>query len=460
VAGGDGDLPDGAVPGDFGGAVDVSVLRPEVAALFVEFSTVVDALVALSARAGADLDGPQAAAAAVLLARGVSRLEVAEAQMLPVVEADGLWSLRAGSMKGWVVGALEISAGVAKTQVQLGRALRDHLPLTAAAAASGAITVEHARVLARSATTTEQRCAVLADPQSPINEAFLVRQAAMTPVDTFRRVVGRWAAAADPDADDRGYVEACQREFLTVDRTMDGYHVAGWLTPEHGEALVTALEAITPVPAADDRRTASQRRAHALFDLSRDVIDNVRAGTGKATRPRITVLVSYEAFKDAADRAVAAEEGRTLPGLAAMTPQAVFDGPQFEDGIPISRRLLDKLACDGEVNRIIFGPGSEVLDVGRAQRVFTNARRDAIIARDRHCQFPGCTAPPRISECHHVRHWTRDHGDTSVDNGILLCRYHHDVVHRRRIEIRRRGSRWVFTDAEGRELVDPASSSA
>jgi hypothetical protein len=59
-----------------------------------------------------------------------------------------------------------------------------------------------------------------------------------------------------------------------------------------------------------------------------------------------------------------------------------------------------------------------------------------------------------IAECHHVRHWTRDHGNTSVDNGVLVCWYHHDYVHRRRIEIRRHDSRWVFTDVDGRELSD------
>jgi hypothetical protein len=456
VAGDDVDMPDGGTPGDPGGTVDASALRPDVAALLAGLSAAVDGIVALGARAGTDLDGQEAATVAVALARGISRLGVVEAQMLPVVEADGLWSLTAGSMKAWAIGALDVGAHVAATQVRLGRALRHHLPLTAAAAAAGTISVEHAQVLARSASTTEQRCAVLADPQSPINEAFLVQQAACKPVDAFRRTVAHWAAIADPEADERGYVEACDREHLTVDHTMGGYHVAGWLTVEHGQALVTALEAMTPVPAAGDTRRASQRRAQALYDLCRVVIDKGLAGTGKATRPRITVLVPFDTLQSVADRAQAAEDGRTLPGLLpGMTPQAVLHGPQFEDGTPVPRPLLDKLACDGELNRIIFGPTSEVLDMGRAQRTFTNARRDAIIARDRHCQFPGCTAPPVISECHHVRHWTRDHGDTSVDNGILLCWYHHDVVHRRRIEIHRRADRWVFTDADGREVWDP-----
>jgi hypothetical protein len=42
-----------------------------------------------------------------------------------------------------------------------------------------------------------------------------------------------------------------------------------------------------------------------------------------------------------------------------------------------------------------------------------------------------------------------------VANGILVCWYHHDHVHRRGIEIHRRGNRWIFTDSAGRELTDP-----
>jgi hypothetical protein len=48
------------------------------------------------------------------------------------------------------------------------------------------------------------------------------------------------------------------------------------------------------------------------------------------------------------------------------------------------------LACDCSVSRIILGPDSEVLDVGRKTRVWTTTLRRAIIARDRHCQADGC----------------------------------------------------------------------
>jgi hypothetical protein len=222
---------------------------------------------------------------------------------------------------------------------------------------------------------------------------------------------------------------------------------------EHGQALRTALKAITPVPAVGDDRTSAQRRAHALGDLAKLVIEHGLVGTARASRPRVSVLVSHETLQNLVDRALAAEDGRTLPGLApGLTPQTLANAPQFEDGTPIPRALLEKLACDGELNRYIFGPRSEILDVGRAERTFTGARRSAIIARDRHCQYPGCDAPPAISECHHVKHWARDGGATSVANGILLCWFHHEHVHRRGIEIHRRGTRWMFTDAAGAEI--------
>ena len=31
-----------------------------------------------------------------------------------------------------------------------------------------------------------------------------------------------------------------------------------------------------------------------------------------------------------------------------------------------------------------------------------------------------------------------------MDNGILLCWYHHDYVHKRNIDIHRRAGEWVF----------------
>jgi hypothetical protein len=219
-------------------------------------------------------------------------------------------------------------------------------------------------------------------------------------------------------------------------------------------------------PAAGDDRTAGQRRAQALADLAQVVLDQGLAGAGRAVRPRINVLISEPRFRALAQqalerqtaRAQAHEQGRLpidgVPPTACYATRAVLSGDvtdvvaQFEDGTPVSRPLLDFVSCDSEFNRYLFGAHSQVLDVGRAERTFTGARRAAVVARDRHCRYPGCTAPPVLCHCHHIVHWSAD-GSTSVKNGILLCFHHHELVHRRHITIHRDQSRFVFLDRHG-----------
>jgi hypothetical protein len=104
-------------------------------------------------------------------------------------------------------------------------------------------------------------------------------------------------------------------------------------------------------------------------------------------------------------------------------------GPVFtETGDRAPRALLRRLACDSAVTRVVFGPDGAVLDVGRAQRTVTGQMRRAVIARDRHCVFPGCDQPPSRCEVHHaITHWAHG-GNTSVSNSALLCWYHHQLV--------------------------------
>ncbi|HKX76094.1 MAG TPA: HNH endonuclease signature motif containing protein [Acidimicrobiia bacterium] len=51
-----------------------------------------------------------------------------------------------------------------------------------------------------------------------------------------------------------------------------------------------------------------------------------------------------------------------------------------------------------------------------------------MIARDRHCQHPGCDRPARWCDIHHIIPWAEG-GPTALWNLTLLCRYHHRRVH-------------------------------
>ena len=69
----------------------------------------------------------------------------------------------------------------------------------------------------------------------------------------------------------------------------------------------------------------------------------------------------------------------------------------------------------------------EPLSIGRKSRVIPPAMRRALKARDKNCRFPGCTHRYRI-DGHHIKHWA-DGGETSLDNLVQLCRFHHTLVH-------------------------------
>ncbi|MEB4614609.1 HNH endonuclease signature motif containing protein, partial [Leucobacter sp. M11] len=65
---------------------------------------------------------------------------------------------------------------------------------------------------------------------------------------------------------------------------------------------------------------------------------------------------------------------------------------------------------------------------GRTHRLFTKRQVLALRARDGGCRWPGCRTAPKDCEAHHIVPWSQG-GATDLDNGVLLCRFHHSLVH-------------------------------
>jgi hypothetical protein len=102
-------------------------------------------------------------------------------------------------------------------------------------------------------------------------------------------------------------------------------------------------------------------------------------------------------------------------------------GVELNDGeTGVSAETSRRIACDASLIVMRHARDGAVLDVGRRTRTIPPAIRRALLARDRRCQFPGCTA--RRCDAHHLRHWA-DGGPTRLDNLTLLCRRHHRAVH-------------------------------
>jgi hypothetical protein len=74
-----------------------------------------------------------------------------------------------------------------------------------------------------------------------------------------------------------------------------------------------------------------------------------------------------------------------------------------------------------------LGGPSLPLDIGYAETVPAGIR-NAVLLRDRHCQWAGgCTQPAGACQVHHTRHKAHG-GTTSVKDCVLLCPFHHQIV--------------------------------
>ncbi|TDL36671.1 HNH endonuclease signature motif containing protein [Arthrobacter nitrophenolicus] len=96
---------------------------------------------------------------------------------------------------------------------------------------------------------------------------------------------------------------------------------------------------------------------------------------------------------------------------------------------PAAATTLRKIACDADIIPAVLGTHGEILHLGRKTRLFTPAQRLALTARDQGCAFPDCTIPAPWCEAHHITYWSHG-GETTTDNGVLLCSFHHHLIHK------------------------------
>jgi hypothetical protein len=224
-------------------------------------------------------------------------------------------------------------------------------------------------------------------------------------VDETRQVLDYWRN----DVDLPGIhleLEDLRRRHFDVTRRANGMVSGEFALPRlEGEIFLTAIDTLMPPPADGDERTTSQRRADALGDLARSFLEGSQSPIVGGERPHLNVHLDLDAL-----------DGRG-GGLH-----------ETEDGVVLDPFSVDQLVCDASISRIVFGPGSEVLDVGRKTRVIPTGLRRAVVARDQRCVAPGYGRSAKWCDVHHRVPWS-DGGETVIDNLALLCRYHHTRVH-------------------------------
>jgi hypothetical protein len=115
------------------------------------------------------------------------------------------------------------------------------------------------------------------------------------------------------------------------------------------------------------------------------------------------------------------------PGLSRESLEQAVIGKAVE--LLSGRDGLASFLRRRELGVRLGGP-SQPLDIGFSDNV-PAAIRNAVKARDLHCQWAGgCDQPASACEVHHLKHKSNG-GETSLDNCILICFFHHHVmIHR------------------------------
>ena len=100
---------------------------------------------------------------------------------------------------------------------------------------------------------------------------------------------------------------------------------------------------------------------------------------------------------------------------------------ELDDGPSLAAETVRRIACDASLVPIVEDEDGNPLNIGRKTRSISAPMRRALNSRDRGCRFPGCTHT-RYVDAHHIHHWA-DGGETSTENLVSLCRFHHRKVH-------------------------------
>ncbi|HVF19905.1 MAG TPA: DUF222 domain-containing protein [Mycobacteriales bacterium] len=357
------------------------------------------------------------------LDRQMRRLAAARASWVREIELRGCHvDEAAGTAASWLQARTNMSKHAAFEVRTLGRS-SERLPVIAEALAAGDVSVEHVQILA-SATKGLDPERVAAD------EKMLTDLAREFDPRTFRILVTRWVAVAFPDRHERDTEKQYDSRWLRLAETINGMvSVHGVLDPETARPLLLAVDALAKKAGASDERTQGQRNADALADLARIAINADQLPVTGGSRPAVTVITREEHIRGTADE---------------TTPPTTYD-----DGTPLTQAQLDRTLCDARYARLVLDSLNEMLDLGRLTRDISPALRKWLHLADGRCRAGGCDKPAHATDAHHIR-WWRHGGRTDRNNLVLLCSFHHYLVHDRGWDIEMDASRNVtLTSPEG-----------
>ena len=407
------------------------------------------------------------------------------------------------SLAHWLSWKCGIGELVAREKVRVARALRE-LPLIDAAFELGEISYSKVRAMTRAAT-----------PGNEAQLLNIARHGTAEHMERLVRVYRRCRKRAEfsPGETERRREE----RFYCFDEDEETTVFGGRVSAEQGRLLMKALDAMVAEMEADEREAAenvsaetSQAGSGASVSAETSVTESGAGGSSESSSPAPGRNLSADTSTAASWKKVSAEtssDGRSnaephepdRPPLkplrvrratalaqiaehylatrsrgASATPLRSSDAYQVfvhvnaNDAHPDNRingahttytddrrclapHVARQLACDASRRTVLENDRGEVLNIGRRSRIVPWHIAHALRIRDGGSRFPGCNRH-RWTDAHHIHHWA-DGGETSLDNLVTLCRYHHRELHRGEYRIERGAvGELIFMDAQHRAI--------
>ena len=380
---------------------------------------------------------------------------------------------------GWLTSTTLLTPSKANKIVALARGLKN-FPDIADAVNTGVMTIDHAALILAFAETPPKD---LPDEGRDVARRSLIA-AATGPDARTGRIRAAITRLEDSFGNKKPPAEDTDRNEFFASKTLNGRLVLkGDFDAITGEKLLTALSPLTePRPAADgtetpktgDDRSPAKRRADAFGHILDQYLASSDRPIEGGERPHLNLHISLRDLTDLRDSADADDiaDDETTRAAAESDTEAgdpvdintgspiIDDAPTepdngsgsgsdrratdrgayrdlFGDGTtvgwlpwmgPLSRNTSRQLACDCVLTAIVMDENGSPINLARTARTVTAKQRKALIARDHTCAFPGCGKPASWTEAHHIRHWA-DGGRTDMNNLVLLCGFHHRLLH-------------------------------
>jgi hypothetical protein len=361
-----------------------------------------------------------------------------------------------------------VSRQEASRRVRIGRAVRrratiggeampaEH-PFVARALTRGEIAVDSALVIIRCLDDARRTAT---DDSLLVAERALVAAAAGSPADEIAIQARAWREALDPDGAEPRDERLNRKRAFFLGREHDGLTPFSGAMEPVGAALLKAAFAEAEKPGSTPRflsdtdrlagtvvstdadgsesvefldpRTREQRRYDVFTGLlTAGVRASHAAPVGARSTASVTAVITLDDLRAAASgagsgfvRSVAVNGAE--PGCDGSPPPG--GGIGWLGGIdePVSAETIRALVSAAGYAPLLLGDNGEILHYGRTRRLFSAAQVAAMAARDGGCV--NCGAQPGECDGHHVVAWS-DGGTTDIENGALLCRNCHTMIH-------------------------------